>query len=432
MRCIMFGTLGRRALLPGAISLSLAASLLLFGCTESPPPVGTSGDGSEQFDGSIDPQGGTFVLQSLESPVPGDGVIRVELLGRNLHFVRERGEVALEIAVRNIDSRTLYGPAEILSFRYRPESVFPANPDRVDCPGDSADSNWVAPDACTFAYSYSALLGADGILLPGETSGFRTWVFQDPELLSFSFGAAARFALNGDQPRIAGLFFGDLNENGVPDPNEGPFGGGWVEVRGPGLDGVTVPVNEVGRYMVRVQEPGSYIVTAYPPPTFGFAPVRFTTPNPLQVVLPPGPNGEPQSFLHADFGITNDLPRRTPPVILYDGPADSLSLDQYHYLEGSLEDSILTLRVGISGCSPEHPLQLYMVGGFMESLPVQARLLLAHDDLGELCDAYFERTLQFNLRPIQEAYRRSYGPEGVILLRFQDWQGEIHTFELGA
>jgi hypothetical protein len=66
----------------------------------------------------------------------------------------------------------------------------------------------------------------------------------------------------------------------------------------------------------------------------------------------------------------------------------------------------------------------------MESFPVQARIVLAHDDRGELCDAYWERELQWDLRPIQEAYRQSYGSGGVIRLRFEDNQGQTHYFEL--
>jgi hypothetical protein len=429
MRYVMSRILGWKAL--SIATVLLAAPFLPFACSDS-PPGSTSGDGSEQFDGSIDPSGGDFVLQSLETPVPGDGVIRVELVGRNLHFDPQTGQVGLEIAVRNIDSRTLYAPAEVLCSRFQPDTVYPLNPDRIDCPSDSLPNFRFDPSACTFAYGYSELLGADGALAPGEMSGYREWVFHDPGLVAFSFGAAARFALNGERPRISGLFFFDANGNGQHEPDESAFGGGVVEAQGPGLRG-NYPVNENGRYNIPVQEPGSYILHMIPPPTLGIAPVRFTTPNPLQVVLTPDANGVPRSFLHADFGITNEIippDPNVPPVILIEGPKDSLSLDPYTYLGGSLQGSVLTLRVGFSGCGPDHPFQLYMVGGFMESFPVQARIVLAHDDRGELCDAYWERELQWDLRPIQEAYRQSYGSGGVIRLRFEDNQGQTHYFEL--
>jgi len=417
------------------LSLLLVVPFLLFGlsgCSDSSSPGTDTGDGSQQFDGSIDPAGGTFVLQSLEQPVPGDNPIRVELIGRNLQVYPPLGAISLEIAVRNADSRTLYSPAEIQAFGFKPETVFPSNSDRTECPPDSLPIFRIAPGACTFFYSYSDLLGSDGMLAPGETSGFRTWNFNDPNLVAFSFGAAARFALNGDQARIAGLFFSDDNENGVPDPDESPLGGGWVEVQGPGIEGLTVPINEQGRYSVPVAEPGSYILNAVPPPTFGFAPVRFTTPNPLQVVLPPGPGGGPQSYLRADFGITSTPLPVAPPVILLPAPGDSVTTDSYHYLGGSLEGVVLSLRVGYSGCGPDQPFQLFMVGGFMESAPVQARLILSHDDLGQLCDAYFERTLRFDLTPVLNAYHEAYGPGGVVRLRFEDAQGQVHTFDLGV
>ena len=76
------------------------------------------------------------------------------------------------------------------------------------------------------------------------------------------------------------------------------------------------------------------------------------------------------------------------------------------------------------------PFQLVMVGGFMESEPVQARLILSHDGLGQACDAAFRKHLGYDLSPIIRLYREHYGERGKIVLRLVDWHGEVHSFEL--
>jgi hypothetical protein len=66
----------------------------------------------------------------------------------------------------------------------------------------------------------------------------------------------------------------------------------------------------------------------------------------------------------------------------------------------------------------------------MESLPVQTWMLLAHDGRDELCAAYFEKTLVFNLGPIQEAYIEDYGAPGMVQIRFRDFDGDETEFLL--
>jgi len=250
-------------------------------------------------------------------------------------------------------------------------------------------------------------------------------VFMDPDGVSFAFNVEVSFGLQPDRPRIAGTFYSDLNRNGVRDRDEPPFGGGSVRVDGPGIAGRTVAVDADGRYSVSVSEPGLYNLWATPPPTF--APVELSTSNPLEVVLLPGPDGLPQSFLHADFGWVNSPLIR--PVWLIDD-TDSLALDPYTLIRMDLDHRILRLHIGFSGCSPDHPLQLYMVGPFMESFPVQARLLLDHDDRDELCDAWFEQRLAFDLQPIVDQYVRAYGRLDTIILNFEAADGTVHRFEI--
>jgi hypothetical protein len=119
-----------------------------------------------------------------------------------------------------------------------------------------------------------------------------------------------------------------------------------------------------------------------------------------------------------------------PEVILTDRSFEDLQGDHYGLIELGLDGHLLRMRVGISGCGPEHPFQLYMFGGFMESFPVQANIMLAHDGLNEMCDAWWERSLVFDLRPIIRAYQGGYRQLDPIILNFHDFNGDIHRLEL--
>ena len=62
---------------------------------------------------------------------------------------------------------------------------------------------------------------------------------------------------------------------------------------------------------------------------------------------------------------------------------------------------------------------------------MQTWALLSHDDLGEPCDMYFERSLRFDLALLRRAYILTYGAPGVVRIRFRDHQGEEHEFVFG-
>ena len=401
--------------------------IALLACSETPPAPGGSGDGLSDFEGQIDPSSNTFVLKSIDIPDPSGVPIRIELIGRFPMFriPEQPGQVLLLVSVRNADFRTLFAPGEIVLSRFVPTTVAPwaGNPDWTTCPEDSSGVTIMnLDDDCKYGYDYSELLGDDGKLDPGETSGEKLWIFYDPEEVSFSFRAQARFALEPDRPRIAGLFYSDENRNGQFDPDELPFGGGWVRITGPDISR-TVQVGGNGRYSIAVREPGLYSLWATPPPTF--APVEPTTSNPQVVVLVRGADGEVQSFLHADFGWANAFFPGFPPIRFVDNE-EQLQLDPYTMVEAWLEGQVLFIKAGFSGCSPDHPFQLAMVGGLMESEPPQARLLLAHDDRDEPCDAAFMRELGFDVGPIL----RENGNPTTVILRFEDWHGTVHSFTL--
>jgi hypothetical protein len=420
-------------MLRGRFSFWLTGGLLLAGiagCSDSTrPPDDTPADGAATVNGAIDPGQGSFVLTTIPVPVPDGIPVHVDLLGSSLEVDAANQQVSLLVAVRNADSRALYAPAEITIGSLTPAAVWVMNADWVRCP-DSADSTiFPRPGGCWYGILYSDLLG-DGVLEPGETTEPRRWTFSVTGLAAFSFSATARFGLDPDRPRIAGLYFWDHDWSGAWSEGDLPYGGGTIRIRTPDDQTIEVATQADGRYAVPVTASGLYMVTAVEPPIASPVPVRYTTPNPLQVLLTPGPDGRPRTFDHADFGMNLGWPPGYPPVLFFDGPADSLVQDRYDLVGLDLKDTVLHLRAGFSGCGPDHPLRLYVVGGFMESNPVQVKLLLSHDSLGELCDAYWVADVGFDLRPLQEAYREAYGRLDPIILRFRDWTGADHSLRL--
>jgi hypothetical protein len=185
---------------------------------------------------------------------------------------------------------------------------------------------------------------------------------------------------------------------------------------------------EDGTYSFSVQDVGLHTLTLQPPglgcPS---CEVVVTTPNPLRVVLLPDENGRPLSYRQADFGVRIIQLGEPLPVVLTDRPPDEIRQDPYRLSDVVLNGDILTLRVGFSGCGPAHDFPLFMSGGFMESYPVQARLVLGHDDHGEQCDAAFERTLSYDLGPVRAAYEQAYGQPGLVVLQLADLEGNQHS-----
>lgn len=78
----------------------------------------------------------------------------------------------------------------------------------------------------------------------------------------------------------------------------------------------------------------------------------------------------------------------------------------------SIARDTLSLEVRYGGGCAEHSFTLVVSEAWAESYPVQAGALLAHDAHGDRCRALFTRTLRFDLSPVRDAYRRSYGGTG--------------------
>ena len=407
--------LSRRFLLPLCMLAALGG-----GCSDSTAPAG-GGDptGTLPLDGSFDAEDGLFLL-AISDSVPG-GHLAVELIGSNLELDPAEDRLSLDVAIRNIGP-DLYPPLMIWLRAFRPENVSVENPDAVEVSGGLRD---VLPPA--YGFDYSGLLGEDGVLHPGELSGAKRWIFHDPGLVSFAFAARLDAGLQPDLAVVGGRVWEDLNANGRLEEGEPGWSPARLVMETPDGQVLETRCGPDGRYRLPASTAGLYRLTcdlseAGVPPPF------FTTPNPLAVLLAPGPDGLPQSFLDANFGLRFGPPPDLPPVVFTDSLPSELHFAPWNLIAAGIEEDRLSLRVGFSGCQPEHPWTFYISGGFMESWPVQVKGVLVHER-EEDCDAYFEKALHFDLRPLKEAYIAAYGPDGRLLLNLIDYQNAMHQLE---
>lgn len=82
----------------------------------------------------------------------------------------------------------------------------------------------------------------------------------------------------------------------------------------------------------------------------------------------------------------------------------------------SIEGDTLKVNVGYSGGCADHEFTLLWSGMFLESYPVQADLFLLHDNKEDICEAYEELTIEFDLTPIKDTYTAAYQSNGGLIL----------------
>ncbi len=85
-------------------------------------------------------------------------------------------------------------------------------------------------------------------------------------------------------------------------------------------------------------------------------------------------------------------------------PSDPLTVES-----ASISGDVLSVTVRFGGGCARHRIALLLGSAFMESFPVQVHARLAHDSGGDMCDALLTRTLTFDLTPLKQRYRSSYG-----------------------
>lgn len=412
------------------LTLLLLGALALAGCSDSTGPGDDAADlariGAE---GDLDPVDGTFVLKTLDLPPPWDGPpIRIQLIGSNLQVGNSAETVSLDVAIRSLHPDPLFAPAAVWVEGFDPAGVSLTNADWVLSPPAKAQSDSFAYFE-RFGFDYADLLG-DGVLDPDETSEFRTWVFHDPGLGSFSFQGWAEFGTAPDLPRLAGRCFIDEDGDGAPQPEEPPLGGAYVLVTLPDGGLADVMPGPDGRWSLPVEQPGFYEVRCE---LMWMMPVLpcWTTPNPREILLTPEPNGSPQSFDRAHFGYCAPPSHDPPPIVFTDAPPDSLHMAPWTLIDASVEGRrTLRLHVGYSGCEPDHPWTLFAHAGYLESMPLQSNIVLRHE-LDEDCDAAFDTDLLFDLTPLWEDFLATFGP-GELIMNLIGYDGTVTPIPLGV
>jgi hypothetical protein len=97
--------------------------------------------------------------------------------------------------------------------------------------------------------------------------------------------------------------------------------------------------------------------------------------------------------------------------------ASTTRMDRADIRGAAITGDLLRLDVEYGGGCAEHRFALLFEHVFLESLPPQAVLRLAHDARGDPCRALLQRELVFDLAPVRRAYERNYGPRGPLDLR---------------
>lgn len=107
-------------------------------------------------------------------------------------------------------------------------------------------------------------------------------------------------------------------------------------------------------------------------------------------------------------------------------PAD-LPMDAYNIHQASIDEAgRLTLVVQYGGGCREHEFTLCWDGHFMESFPLQVRLVLHHDGNGDMCRALPTETLTFDLKALEKGYRQAYRDDsGQIMLRIDGYDSAV-------
>ena len=118
-------------------------------------------------------------------------------------------------------------------------------------------------------------------------------------------------------------------------------------------------------------------------------------------------------------------PELLPPIqIIPESQVRDLPKAMYEIKNVEILGDTMTFEVRYGGGCEEHDFLLVNYGGFMESWPVQTKVLLSHDNKGDTCKALITQELKFNLTPLKLSYWALYpGSEGIIVLQIIDPNG---------
>jgi hypothetical protein len=289
---------GRFSIFPLVFMLIALTLSLAFSCCDSPTAPGPTADNGLGGSGAIDPgASGSFLLGEVSDTSIGPGAL--EIWAMNVAFDDTAGIVTFDVQILNSTQRTIAPPIHFVITNIRPADIA------------VVDFDGVSPDGFPF-YDFSAKLGSDNVLTPGERTEPVTMKFHTVTARSFAIGFRIDIGPAAGTGTIAGVVFHDGNENGVRDRcgrcNEFGIPGITVAIEKTLENGDMVTLlartDSVGEYRFAGLREGVHKVFVVAPEDRW----RVTSSNPLLVTLIKGTDGKVQDFFGADFGLFPLLP----------------------------------------------------------------------------------------------------------------------------
>ena len=100
---------------------------------------------------------------------------------------------------------------------------------------------------------------------------------------------------------------------------------------------------------------------------------------------------------------------------------DRFGADEFALNTATIEGDILKVNLSYSGGCEAHEFTLIASDSFLESLPVQLPIYIAHNANGDACEAYPTEEYRFDLTPIKTMYQDAYRQDaGTIIFRLKD------------
>ncbi|GGD13774.1 hypothetical protein GCM10011368_14690 [Hyunsoonleella pacifica] len=122
-----------------------------------------------------------------------------------------------------------------------------------------------------------------------------------------------------------------------------------------------------------------------------------------------------------DDDIVDDIDNLCDDIVVIDNTAyDTIQSDSFQFTDVSIDGDCLSISIGASGCDGNSwSFALVDSGAVAESSPEQ-RFLKFEFLNAEVCTAFFERTISFNLEPLQ------ISGSNEIILNLDGWETSVN------
>ncbi len=302
---------GRPSIFPIVFILVALALTLMFCCCDSPTAPGPATDNGLAGTGAIDPgTSGAFLLGEVsDTSIMGPGTL--EVWAMNVAFDDSTGMATFDVQLLNRTRRTIAPPIRFVVTDIRPNDVA------------AVDFDGVSRDGFPF-YDFSASLGGDGVLEPGERTARVGMKFHTVTARSFAIGFRIDIGPPAGTGTIAGVVFFDGDMDGEMNR---------ACRCEPGVPGITVALEkklddgDMVTLITRTDSSGQYRFAGLREGVHKVLVVApedrlVTSPNPLLVTLIMGADEKVQDFLGANFGLYPRIPPNPPPTpaVLLFGP----------------------------------------------------------------------------------------------------------------